>query len=1057
MTSLIRMPSGSSLHLPGWDGLLHVQEGNAWVPSGSSAWEMSCDKNLKQKADSDYAKRTANPRGLNCAATTFVFATTRKWPGKERWAASHREEGGWSDVRALDADDFVAWLDQAPAVAHWFSRLIGKLPDIGWASLDEWWEHWSRMTNPAIAPELVLAGRNEAVGALTAWAQETPDRFYVQGSTREESIAFLAACAYATEEPWGAALLAKAVVVQTPDAWRDLEHHATSLVLVRDFDGAAASHYVAVSNEHHVLTPLHEHQEPHGKGCALPPALGRDGTPAALMTMGLSEPKAHSLTHKSARRLPVLRRMLIDEAGGDPPQWVATAPQSVVALVLFGQWDERSERDKELIAKLVGQPYEAIETDVANLSNIPDSPLMRSGNRWAFVSQEEAWQLLAPRLTASIVERFRMIALEVLGTTSPMFELPVEERYLANIKGKTLPHSDALRTGIARSLAMMGVQPERARNINDVQYLPVNVVSNILGNTVAWEVWATLGDDLTALAEAAPDAFLDAVDSHLNSHNVFEELFSQEGSGLFGGATHTGLLWALESLAWSRDYFSRVAKLLARLAEIDPGGQLGNRPNASLHSLFLPWIRFSETSDEARVATLDMLLDAVPRAGWQLLLSLYSERSVTIRTPPSWRRWAQDGIPAVTNHELAEYFQQVGQLVLEQMEADPNRWVDLLEVVTDLSPEEREKAMHLLHEQLHALQAHSDVLNLWHKLRKILHSHRSFPEVAWALNEQGLAPLDAAYRELTPSDPVAANGWLFSDFPRSAWPEFPEPTSTAHDRVSVELNEQIEELGRIQHAAAQTVYERGGIPAILKLAESSESPYHVGCAVAAVVQHDVAIKLAVDYVDATNHPMRAFGHGILRELFQQLGWASLDEVLKALELQNRPPEARADVYFAAPIKPDTWDRLANESQVVQDTYWKSMHPYRIDATDVSYAAPRLFSVQRSMAVANIIRSAPVSSTLIMQTLEQIPHDLAKNGEASSEFSSSNYAIAELFKKLDNNENVPDEIVARLEIPYIRMLEHDRPNMAIHREVCKNPSLFADLESFTLRRPNRLVI
>ena len=87
--------------------------------------------------------------------------------------------------------------------------------------------------------------------------------------------------------------------------------------------------------------------------------------------MGLSEPKARSLTHKSARRLPVLRRMLIDEAGGDPPQWVATASQSVVALVLLGQWDERSERDKELVAKLVGQPYEAIETDVAKLVHCP--------------------------------------------------------------------------------------------------------------------------------------------------------------------------------------------------------------------------------------------------------------------------------------------------------------------------------------------------------------------------------------------------------------------------------------------------------------------------------------------------------------------------------------------------------------------------------------------------------------------------------------------------------------------------------------------------------------
>ena len=33
------------------------------------------------------------------------------------------------DVRVLDADDLVAWLEQSPVVALWFARLTGKLPD----------------------------------------------------------------------------------------------------------------------------------------------------------------------------------------------------------------------------------------------------------------------------------------------------------------------------------------------------------------------------------------------------------------------------------------------------------------------------------------------------------------------------------------------------------------------------------------------------------------------------------------------------------------------------------------------------------------------------------------------------------------------------------------------------------------------------------------------------------------------------------------------------------------------------------------------------------------
>ena len=43
------IPSGSSVRMPGWDGLLSVSEGNPWIPSGVSAWEFSCEKTLSRK------------------------------------------------------------------------------------------------------------------------------------------------------------------------------------------------------------------------------------------------------------------------------------------------------------------------------------------------------------------------------------------------------------------------------------------------------------------------------------------------------------------------------------------------------------------------------------------------------------------------------------------------------------------------------------------------------------------------------------------------------------------------------------------------------------------------------------------------------------------------------------------------------------------------------------------------------------------------------------------------------------------------------------------------
>ena len=126
--SRIDMPSGSSVRLPGWDGLLEVGRGNAWAPSGDSGWEFSCNKAVTSKANDDYEKRTGDPLGLDEATATFVFVTSRRWMDKRQWVEARREEGKWCDVRAYDADDLVAWLGQSPEVSHWFASVISKFP-----------------------------------------------------------------------------------------------------------------------------------------------------------------------------------------------------------------------------------------------------------------------------------------------------------------------------------------------------------------------------------------------------------------------------------------------------------------------------------------------------------------------------------------------------------------------------------------------------------------------------------------------------------------------------------------------------------------------------------------------------------------------------------------------------------------------------------------------------------------------------------------------------------------------------------------------------------------
>ena len=288
-------------------------------------------------------------------------------------------------------------------------------------------------------------------------------------------------------------------------------------------------------NGHYVIAPHGEPADPTGSGCTLP-RLGRDETIQAMVAMDIGEVKARALARSTARRLQVVRRQLVDEAGGPTPVWASTStPHSIVALVLIGEWNGDNEEDKAIAAEVAGQTYETVERDLVDLTSVADSPLTKVGNRWRFISHEEAWHLLAPRLTSSDLKRFESITAKVFGAVSPELDLPMEERYMAQVLGKVLPHSSTLRKGIARSLALMGTYSGHAKNA-DSSWVPVQVVSTALGGGKGWQVWATLDSDLAVLAEASPEAFLDAVEGDLATiPSPFKELLARKGDSLLGG------------------------------------------------------------------------------------------------------------------------------------------------------------------------------------------------------------------------------------------------------------------------------------------------------------------------------------------------------------------------------------------------------------------------------------------------------------------------------------------------------------------------------------------
>ena len=112
--------------------------------------------------------------------------------------------------------------------------------------------------------------------------------------------------------------------------------------------------------------------------------------------------------------------------------------------------------------------------------------------------------------------------------------------------------------------------------------------------------WLSLASQLPDLAEAAPNEFLKAIEISLTKSDapIKRLLTETDNSNLFGQCWHSGVLWALERLAWAPERLTRISLILARLSHIKIKGKLGELSPSEL-GRYLP-VLVSEDCREYR-------------------------------------------------------------------------------------------------------------------------------------------------------------------------------------------------------------------------------------------------------------------------------------------------------------------------------------------------------------------------------------------------------------------------------------------------------------------------
>ena len=633
---------------------------------------------MKSKADKDYAKRSADPLGLDPTQTTFVFVTPQRFPGKDAWVAAKRADAIWRDVRAIDGDDLVHWLETCPAVAQWLAVKIGRRPR-GLRNVEEAWAEWIRATETSLNADIILTDRDEDSTTVLKWLKGPPSLLSIQAEAPDEAVAFLYAAISPLPEDYRLSYWSRCVVATDNDTARELVGIGSRLIIVLT-DPEPGLALRLVEDGHHVYSA-------HGPDVAALAAAKRLARPwahnlqMALIRAGLEEEDAHRLARAAGRSVTVLRR-LMPAAPNYKPKWATAAPVELLAAMLAGAWVETSVLDRKVISTLAGRPYEHVEEVLAPLAAVLDGPLVRSGSVWKVVSLRDMWVLLGPQLTKGQIERFEAAFHQVLGAINPRFDVAAKDGLFEREGQFGEEASPALRRGLSEAMIALGVHPQIAAAITDAAKHADRAVKKLLGKADA-RLWWSLSHDFRQLAEASPAAFLEVVEAGLDGDDApIMSLFRSDEGFMARTEYLSELLWALEMLARSPDYLMPAALLLARLDEVDPGGNWGNRPAASLRRIFVSWSPQTYATPKQRLKVIDAIVKRYPRVGWNLLVAL-APRSYDTSEPsplPNWRDFTPDEREVITWPAVGRAAREIGARLLAQVSDDGARWRVLLDL-----------------------------------------------------------------------------------------------------------------------------------------------------------------------------------------------------------------------------------------------------------------------------------------------------------------------------------------------------------------------------------------
>jgi hypothetical protein len=706
-------------------------------------------------------------------------------------------------------------------------------------------------------------------------------------------------------------------------------------------------------------------------------------------------------------------------------------PQDLVEVSLMGAWNEKSLGDIDIISRFAQNDYSDLVSHFREILLQSDSPVAIKNGVWRVINRKELLNALDQRIFDETLNDFKSCAITVLSERDPKFSLQSEDRFASRIQGNVPKFSASLREGIAEGLALLGNYGDFANSSFKPKEVAAHVIFEVFKDS-DWELWGSLDNLLPLIAEASPEQFLIAVeDALLKQPSPLEELLKQEGDGFTGETYLSGLLWALETLAWDELFLVRVTVILGELASLDHGGMWANRPANSLTTIYLPWYPQTVATIEKRKVAVKILLDEHPMVGWKLLINLIPNQSQTSSGShkPKWRKIIPED--EVKTNIGKEYWEQVGiycELAVDLAEDNIDRLSELVRYLDNLPTSSFDRVLYILSSENITGKPEVERIKLWSELVKISLEHRRYKDAKWTLNSEMISKIEEVANILIPKNPLNLHQILFdgrTDF-------YIEPDNWQGQSEKIEQN---------RKKALSEIFDFGGIDAILDFSKLVGNPTSVGFTLGAMLDITVDDKILPSLVNSEEQNkkviqfIKAFVKGRVRA--GGINW--VDSISK----DDWTQQQIGQFYAWLPFYKGIWDRAISLLGDEEKEYWDRVEafPSSVD-NSLEEAINKLLIFGRPNAAVDCLYSLfyhkkPLDKNIVTDALLKV----VKANVSPSSMELHHYI--ELIKALQNDPNSNPNALFEVEWAYLPLLNKyngARPEFLENR-LASDPAFF----------------